>query len=721
MGNLQALLWPKSIALVGASPDKKIIRGRLVEAIGQHPYSGTVYAVSRSHRKINGLACFRSVNDLPAGVDLAIITIPAEFVPSALEACGERGIGAAIVISSGFAEEEGDQGFDRQQKLATIAERHGIALIGPNAEGFLNTRLNLAATFSPTVSDVEGGLRPVGPDTSGIAVISQSGGIGFSFFHRGYPKALHFSFVVTTGNEATLDVLDVADYLIDDEGTGVILMFVEGVKSAGRLLPIAAKATRAGKPIVVAKVGQSEAAADAVASHTASLAGSSQAYEAVFRHTGIIRGIDSDQMTDVAAAFVYFRDRLPLGHRVGILTPSGGAGAWFADLCEAHGLHVPVLDSVTRARIDPLLPNYGTSRNPVDVTAQVIFEVGYAPVLQILAESDALDAILVSGSLAHPTYIERDLAQLIKLGKVVNKPVIFCAYTRAHPRAVELLAQAGFPCLTSMPNAARAIAAMADYRAFRESSVAQPDGLPAEESGLTGQPLNLPLYHEYAAKQHLDSWGIRCPVGRLTRSASEAIAAAEALGGAVVAKVQSADIPHKTEVGGVKLNLWNAEAVRQAYDGIMTNVQRAEPEAGIDGVLIEPMAGDGVEMIVGVNRDPDFGPMLTVGSGGILVELIDDALTLPVPVSSVQARNLLKGLRGWALLEGLRGRPASDVEALVQLIVAVSRYAAVNARTLRSLDLNPVIVHPKGDGLTIADALILSGIQASKSQARSEH
>ncbi|MDP6393464.1 MAG: acetate--CoA ligase family protein [Arenicellales bacterium] len=721
MTDLQALFWPKSIALVGASPDKQIIRGRLVEAIGQHPYPGRVYAVSRSHRKINDLACFQSIDALPAGVDLAIITIPAEFVPAALEACGHKGIGAAIVISSGFAEEKGDQGSDRQQQLAEIAAHHGIALIGPNAEGFLNTKLNLAATFSPTVSDVEGGLRPAGLNTGGVAVISQSGGIGFSFFHRGRPKALHFSFIVTTGNEATLDVLDMADYLIEDDGTEVILMFVEGVRSPARLLPLAAKAARAGKPIVVAKVGQSEAAADAVTSHTASLAGSSQAYEAVFRHAGIIRGIDSDHMIDVAGAFVYFRDRLPRGHRVGILTPSGGAGAWFADLCEAHGLHVPMLDARTRARIDPLLPEYGTSRNPVDVTAQVIFKVGYAPVLEIMAESDVLDAILVSGSLAHPTYIERDLEQLVKLAEAVDKPVIFCAYTRAHPRAVELLAQAGFPCLTSMPNAARAIAAMADYRAFSESSATTIEVLPEERIRLTGPALDQSVYTEYEAKQHFDAWGIRCPKGSLTRSSAEAAAAAERLGGTVVAKVQSPDIPHKTEAGGIRLDLGNADAARQAYDQIMTAVHQTEPEAQIQGVLIEPMASAGVEMIVGVSRDPDFGPMLTVGSGGILVELIGDAVTSPVPVSSAQAQDLLKRLRGWSLLQGLRGQPAADVEALVELIVAVSRFAVANANDLRSLDLNPVIVHPAGNGLTIADALIMSEIRSAESHAHSEH
>ena len=706
MANVNALFWPQSIVLVGASTDKAIIRGRIVEAIQRYPYTGSICAVSRSHQMIGNLKCYASVDELPGAVDLAIITIPADYVAAALDACGRKGIQAAIVISSGFAEEKGDQGGARQLALGEIAQRYDMALIGPNAEGFFNSAHDLAATFSPTVSDLDPGDLPRVTDADGLGVVSQSGGVGFSFFHRGIPKRLPFSFIVTTGNEATLDALDVADYLVDDIGTGVILMFIEGVRSPSRLVPIAVKAARQGKPLIVAKVGRSQAATDAVASHTASLAGSHQAYEALFRQCGVINGLDSDHMIDVAAGFKYFRDHLPRGHRVGILTPSGGAGAWFADLCEANGLEVPVLDDQTRGRIDPLLPDYGTSRNPVDVTAQVIFTVGYAPVLKIMADSDSIDAILVSGSLAHPTYIERDLDELVTLREEIDKPIIFCAYTRAHPRAVELLAQAGFPCLTSMSNSARTLAAMADYHLFLSLDAPDLYATPGKRPSISGPPMKQHSYSEHEAKEHLLAWGIPCLPGMLVNSVANAIDAARTFDGPVAMKLQSREVPHKTEIGGVALGLSDDAAIGQAFDMMMTAVKRKAPTAKIQGVRIEPMASAGEEILIGVTTEPGFSPILTLGSGGILVELINDVISLPVPVTLRQAQRMVEQLRSWPLLQGLRGRAEADVPALLELIVKVSDFAVVQGDALRALDLNPVIVHPRGNGITIADVLI---------------
>ena len=706
MANVKALFWPRSIVLVGASTDKTIIRGRIVEAIQRYPFTGSICAISRSHPMIGDLDCYASVDELHGAVDLAIITIPADYVADVLDACGRKGIQAAIVISSGFAEEKGDQGNARQRALEKIAQRYDMALIGPNAEGFFNSVHNLAATFSPTVSDLDPVDLPRVGDADGLGVVSQSGGVGFSFFHRGIPKMLPFSFVVTTGNEATLDAFDIADYLIDDVGTGTILMFIEGVRSPSRLVPIAVKAARQGKPLIIAKVGRSQAATDAVASHTASLAGSYQAYEALFRQCGVITGLDSDHMIDVAAGFKYFRNHLPRGHRVGILTPSGGAGAWFADLCETNGLEVPVLDDETRDQIDLLLPDYGTSRNPVDVTAQVIFSVGYAPVLKIMAASRSIDAILVSGSLAHPTYIERDLDALVALRKEIDKPIIFCAYTRAHPRAVSLLAQAGFPCLTSMSNSARTLTAMADYHSFLLEDAADLYTIPNIGPPNSGPPMAHLTYSEHEAKEYLSAWGIPCPTGILVNSIADAINAARTFDGPVAMKLQSREIPHKTEIGGVALHLSDDEEISQAFEAMMTAVKRRVSGAEIQGVRIEPMASAGVEILVGITTEPGFSPILTLGSGGILVELINDVISLPVPVTPRQAQRMVEQLRSWPLLQGHRGRARADVPALFELIVKVSDFATAQGDKLRALDLNPVIVHPIGNGITIVDVVI---------------
>ena len=802
MPDLDALFRPRSIALVGASPDKTIIRGRVVEAVTRYDFGGALYAVSRSHDAIAGIPCHPSVQALPEPVDLAIVTIPAEHVAAALRSCGALGVKAVIVISSGFGEERGEAGAVRQSEIAAIAREFDMAVLGPNAEGFLNARMPLAATFSPAVVNVEDGLRPEASRARGIAVVSQSGGVGFSFFHRGRPKALNFSFVVTTGNEAGLDAMDIAGYLVEDEETAVVLAFLEGIRRPEKLVRVARRAAELCKPLVFAKVGRSEAAAAAAASHTASLAGEARTHDAVFRRYGIVPGEDQEHMVDVGAAFAYFGDRLPAGTRVGILTPSGGAGAWLADVCEHHGLTVPVLDAHTRAAIDRMLPAYGASRNPVDVTAQVIFTVGYAPPLELLARAPGIDAVLVAGSLSHARYIERDFENIARIGRSVDKPVIFCGYTRADPHAVDLLARAGFPCTTSMANAAKAIRAMSEYRRFLDrigwgrgedgtpGQGAQAGGLrvdggpggslrdgrvqeesarsdrlrphsaetdtvsvsgrdarapegrlgaepgraetdavsvsgrdarasgghPARESTPTGPGSSLaqslreagPVLCEHDAKVLLAARGIGIPDGGLAVDAGEAARIATELGAPVAMKVQSAGIPHKTEAGGIVLDVEGEEVVREAFGRIMDNARAFAPSATIEGVRVERMAGAGVEMIVGVSRDPHFGPMLAVGLGGIFVEVLDDVMLSPAPVDAAEAREMLHGLRGKRVLDGVRGAPPADVDALVALLVAVSALAAAAGDALEALDLNPVIVHPRGAGVSVVDAGIVT-------------
>ena len=753
MPDLDALFRPRAIALVGVSPDTTLIRGRIVQAVTLHGFDGPLHAVSRSHGEVAGIPCHPSVEALPGPVDLAIVTIPAEHVAAALRACGNKGVKAAIVISSGFGEERGEAGAARQREIARIAREFDMAVLGPNAEGFLNSRLPLAATFSPAVVHVENGLRPEGSRGRGIAVVSQSGGIGFSFFHRGRPKALDFSYVVSTGNEAGLDAMDVAAWLVEDDDTAVVLAFLEGVRAPEKLIRVAGRAAELRKPLVFAKIGRSEAAAAAAVSHTASLAGTARSYDAVFRRHGILPGEDQEHMVDVGAAFAFFADRLPKGTRVGILTPSGGAGAWLADVCEQHGLSVPVLDAGTRAAIDRMLPAYGASRNPVDVTAQVIFTVGYAPPLELLASAPGIDAVLVAGSLSHARYVERDFENLVRIGESVDRPVIFCGYTRADPHAVELLARAGFPCTTSMANAAKALRAMNEYREFlerRESAVSRTvehdeslaralsgvavrddddrdtgaragndSGLGAGartgtgSAGGTGPGMVFEaavgaMMCEHDSKTLLAAHGIGgIPPGGLALDAAGAARIAGEIGGPVAMKVQAADLPHKSDSSAVALGVEGGGAVREAFGRIVENVRAHAPAATIRGVRVERMAAPGVEMIIGVSRDSDFGPMIGVGLGGVLVELLDDFVLSPAPVDAAEAGAMVRELRGRRILDGVRGAPPADVDALIGLLVEVSELAAAAGGALEALDLNPVIVHPRGQGVSVADAGIV--------------
>ena len=709
MADLNALLRPQSIVLVGASPDPHIIRGRLVTAMNACEFKGPVYCVSRSHDVIAGFRAFPSVDEVPEPVDLAIITIPANLVADALEACGQKGIKAAVIISSGFAEERGDAGPERQRRVAEIAARYDLAIIGPNGEGFMNSALPLTASFSPAVIDVGPHLLPDDARGGAIAAVSQSGGIGFSFFNRGRPRNLKFSYVVSMGNEAGLDSLDIANYLVDDPDTDVILMFIEGLKRPGKLARVASAAARAGKPMVVAKMGSSEAGAKAAASHTASLAGSYAAYQAMFDRYGIMAAGHAEELVDMAAAFAQYRDLLPKGKRVAILTPSGGAGIWLSDACAAKGLSVPELDADTRAAIDAHLPAYGASGNPVDLTAQAVSAVGYAKPVEIMAASPQVDAVMVACSVINPGHIEKDQHNLSALRDRLDKPVIFCGYTEANPRVFEILARAGYPCFTNMPNAARAMAALADYWQFQSRfsrGEVQFDEVMADEAlrAAIGRGGPIP---EHRAKAILAEHGVGNFSGAVVTSAEEAARVADEASGPVAMKVQSAEISHKTEAGAVALDIRGAGAAREAYERITVAAKAYVPEATVDGVLVEPMAGPGVEMILGVVRDPDFGPMLMVGSGGVLVELIEDVAMSPVPLGDGEANRMLDSLKGAKLLAGIRGAPAADRGALVALMVSLSRFAAAAGDALAELDLNPVIVHPVGQGVTVADALII--------------
>jgi acetate---CoA ligase (ADP-forming) len=471
--DIQKLLWPRSVAIIGASSDTRGLRGRIVQVMLSHPYQGAVYPVSRSETEVQGLKAYKSVADLPSPADLATLIIPAKFVPQELERCGAAGIKAAIILSSGFAEEKGETGLALQKEIQAIAKRYDMAVSGPNGEGFANTAAALCPTFSPAmdVSDVP--LLPAAGRARGqVAVISQSGGMGFAFFDHGRPKDLSFRYIVTTGNEACLEASDFAEFIIDEDKTDIVLMLIEDIKNTATFARAAEKALRAGKPLVVNRLGASEAGARAIAAHTGAR-GNDTEYRALFARYGVIESNDLDEMVDVAAAFVNMGRRLPAGNRVAICSSSGGGGAWVADACALAGLEMPLLDAETRATIDVHLPPYGTSQNPVDVTAQAIHKRGYAEFARLAAESPNVDGVILVVTGRHPRFLLEDRDHLIALGRDAKKPVLLWSYTRPAAVCVDLLSEAGLPLFTNVHNCARAMRVMADYRAARERFMAK--------------------------------------------------------------------------------------------------------------------------------------------------------------------------------------------------------------------------------------------------------
>ena len=724
MPDIGKLLWPGTIAVVGASSDLHGLRGRILEVMLSHPFAGTIYPVSRSAAEVQGRKAYASVADLPKPADLAILIIPAQFIPDELERCGKAGVKAAIILSSGFAEEPGEDGARMQAAIRATALRYDMAVSGPNTEGFANIAAALCPTFSPAMDVAAGPLLPKRALGKGqVSVISQSGGLGFAFFDRARDRNLAFRYIVTTGNEAFLETSDFVDYMLDEGKSDVFLLLLEDIKTPAKFRRVADKALRLGKPLIIGKIGQTEPGRRAVASHTAALAGSHAAYRAIFDSHGVIEGHDFDGMLDLAAGFLACGDKLPAGNRVAICTSSGGAGVWMADACVRAGLEVPELEAPIRAAIDQHLPSYGTSQNPIDTTAQGVHKVGYAAFARLAAQSPSMDGVIMVVTARRSAFLSDDQPRLMALARETQKPVLLWTYTFPSEKSVEIVNEAGFPLFTSADGCARTMRALADYRATRERLLRPAQDKQSFTLDRTAARALLAssgrVLCEWQARPLLATYGITGgEAGQFAHSAAEAQAAAQKYGRPVALKVQSADIPHKTEAGGVALNLTGAD-VGAAFARVLSSAKAHAPAAQIDGVLVQPMAPPGREVILGISRDPTWGPLIMVGLGGVLVEALGDVALAPVPLDHASAHAMLGRLKAAQVLGPFRGRPAADIEALVELMVRLSHFAADHAGDIQEIDLNPVIVHAKGQGLSIADALIVRQ-QPSQAQRAAE-
>jgi acyl-CoA synthetase (NDP forming) len=697
---LDRFFAPAAIAVIGASPEKTRIRGLLLHLLRKNGYGGRLYPVNPSYQEIDGLPCFPSLAAIGAPIDLALIAIPAEAVLPALEECAAAKVGYAVIISSGFAEQGGAQ-TQLQDQIAALARRTGLRVSGPNAEGFHNELARVAATFSPAV-DLKPGEEPLVASTRRIGIVAQSGGMGFALYNRGRAAGLAFSYVVSTGNEADLTASDFFDHMARDPATAAIMLFIEGVRDPERFTAAAEAAAQRGKPVIVAKMGRSQAGERAARSHTASMAGWNAAYDAVFRKYGIIAADDPDEAVAIAAAFATCP--LPKGERVAVVTTSGGAGAWTADALAAAGLALPELSSSLQEQIRGFIPAYGSARNPVDITAQAVHTGGLIRAIELLSRAEEVDAIVVVLSLASETRITIDGAALKRIVEAQAKPVLFYSYTLPSPLGRKVLAGAGLTLHTGLAPLAAAVRALVRRGRFApprrdERAAPSPEVLSAlQQAGGS--------FSEYDAKRILSLAGITLPPQRLVARPEELDAAAAALGFPLALKIQSPDIPHKTEADGVRLGIGDSAALRAAYDAVMAAARRHRPEARLQGVLLQPMARRGVEVIIGTIRDAVFGPLVMVGAGGVMAELFKDAVYRLAPVDREAALEMLRELRIAALLEGFRGAPPADIEALGRLVAQLSRFAAAHADRVQEVELNPVIVHPAGEGCTILDALL---------------
>jgi len=666
----------------------------------KNEFPGKLYPINPNYGDIDGLKCFPAITDVKQPIDLALVVIPARAVLGALEQCAAVGVKNAVIISSGFAEEGGDSAA-MQDAIAALAKRTGMRISGPNAEGFFSQVQRVAATFSPTV-DIKPNERPLVATKRRIGIVAQSGGIGFAIYHRAKAIGVALSYVVSAGNESDLGAGEFFEYMVQDPSTDVILLFIEGIRDVEKFLAAARRAAELAKPVIVTKVGRSGAGERAAASHTASMAGWSAAYDAVFAKYGFIVSNDLDEAVAIAAALT--TNPLPKGDRVGVLTVSGGAGIWGADTVSMQGLQVPELSEQIQGEIKKLLPSYGSTRNPIDVTAQGVHSGGLQKSIDLLDVSDEVDAILVVLSLSSDTRMPFKQPELKPVIDAQRKPIVFYSYTLPSDFARLELAASGAVVLSGLTHAGVAMRKMVERARFK---LAPP--VDAAAAGLRDISAHLKsaTLSEADSKALLREAGIALPDEVLVTEKSALDAAIARVGFPLVAKVQSPDIPHKSEVGGVRVNIATKGEVFLAYQALLENARRHRPDAAIQGVLVGPMAKKGVEIIIGTMLDATFGPMIMVGFGGITTELFRDVIYRPAPVSAVEASRMLAELKAAPLLNGFRGAAKADSAALSQLIAQVSVLAAAYREHIAEIEINPVLVHPEGQGVTIVDALVV--------------
>ena len=697
---LDTFFAPDSIALIGASRDLEKIPGRLLSMLRKNEFPGKIYPVNPNYGDIDGLKCYPSIADVGQPIDLAIIIIPAKAVLGALKQCAAAGVKNAVIISSGFAEEGGDSAA-MQEAIAELAKTTGMRISGPNAEGFFSEAQRVTATFSPTV-DVKPNEPRLIATKRRIAIVAQSGGIGFAIYHRARALGIALSYVISAGNESDLGAGEFFEYMVQDASTDVILLFIEGIRDVEKFLAAARRAAEVGKPVIVTKVGRSGAGERAAASHTASMAGWSAAYDAVFAKYGFIVSNDLDEAVTIAAALT--TNPMPKGDRVAVLTVSGGAGIWGADTVAMQGLQVPELSETIQAEIGKLLPSYGATRNPIDVTAQGVHSGGLQRSIDLLDVSDEVDAMLVVLSLSSETRMPFKQAELKPVLDAQNKPVVFYSYTLPSDFARKELAASGAIVLSGLTHVGVAMRRMVDYSKFKLARPVNSDAPPSRD---LSAHLKSPTLSEFDSKSLLRDAGIWLPEEVLVTKRDALDAAIARVGLPLVMKIQSPDIPHKSEVGGVRVNITTKGEAFIAYQAVLDDARKHRPNAAIQGVLVGPMAKKGVEIIIGTMLDKTFGPMIMVGLGGITTELFRDVIYRPAPVGAAEASAMLAELKAAPLLNGFRGAAKADIPALSQLISQVSALAAAYRDRISEIEINPVFVHPEGQGVTIVDALVV--------------
>ena len=692
-GGLEALLAPRSIALIGVSRDFNKLNGRPMKFLLEKGYAGTIYPVNPNYEEIAGLPCYPSVADVPGPVDLAVIAVAARSVLAEMDKLGAAGVPAAIVFGSGFGE-MGEEGRRLERDVAEAARRNGVRLCGPNTLGLMNTFDSVYATFSQYGM---GETRP-GP----VGFVTQSGAFGTAIAALARLRGLGLGYFVNTGNEVDVTFSDVMSQVLADPRIGVAAGYIEGLKDGPGFARVAADAMARGKPLAVTKVGRTASGARAASSHTGSLAGEDAVFDGLARQFGVCRARNEEHLLDIVEMFA--TTPLPAGPGIGIITQSGGAGVLMSDRAEELGLNVPRLSQGTVERLRGVLPAFGATGNPVDVTAQFIADPGVLRESVKIVLDDPNVHVAAIWLQLMDQFVEPLTRIFRELKESVQKPFVV-SWVAAPEAGVRALRDLGICVLRGGEPTIDAIAALAGYREARDRWQADAPAREATALPAVALPDVSGPVPTVAAAEMLAKAGVPLAPVRLCPDADAAVAAASEFGYPVAMKIESPDLPHKTEAGGVEIGLADAEAVRAAFDRIMSNARGYKADAQLSGAVVQKMAEGTVELVVGLRHDPVYGMVLMVGLGGVLVEVQRDVVFHRCPVTESQALAMLAQLRGAPLLDGVRGKPAVDRSSLARMIAAVSRLGAAAEGRIAEVDLNPVLAGP--DGVVAVDWLMV--------------
>lgn len=695
--NLNKLLKPTSVAVIGAS-EKEGFGGDVCRNILSYVEDRShVYFIHPKRDSVFGVPCYKSISDVPENVDLMIICTSQKTVIPLLQEGAKKGVGGAVVFASGYGEVGTAEGKQNEAELIAAAKELDIAVMGPNCAGFVNYVDNVQAfAFISAKRDRKGS----------VGVVSQSGQLCLSMMDD---PGMRFSYNISAGNGKIVQMEDYMDFLVDDEDTKVVSIYIEGVKNADKFAAVLKKAAEKRKPVVILKAGRSAKGGAIAASHTGSLSGSDASFDAVLKKFGAIRVDDLEELIAMSLMLSTMK-RMPEKATFASMNLSGGETGICADVGSLNGIEYPDFTEETLKKLKEQLPSYASPNNPLDMTASLSYDADlYAGALRTVMDDPNIGMVLIGYTLlleiADPCihYMYKGIEKVVQEKGGNCKPIAmipFAENTR-NPEYQEKLFQIGVPVLPPPVYAFKMLRHLADFIDYKpetktlELAVGHPK---SEET----QALS-----EHESKQELKVYGVPVPDEVIVTSKEEVAQFAKDHPGPLVMKVESADILHKSDVGGVKLNVCGPEAAEKAYEEIMESVTAKRPDAHINGILTVPMLDAGVEIIIGVNNDPQFGPMIMVGMGGVFVEVFKDVALYPAPLKEEEALEMLKSLKSFKLLNGYRGTEKCDIKALCQTIVAISNYAQANKDVLKELDINPLFVYPEGKGVGVADALIV--------------